>query len=251
MENPPVLINQEAMQISMPTDNVFLNKESFEHAQRVAKMLSQSDLVPVTFKGKIENCLIALNMAGRIGADPLMVMQNLYIVHGKPAWSSTFLIATLNASGRFSPLRYEENKNGGGSCRAIATDLRSGEKCEGIWVDMLMAKAEGWSEKTGSKWKTMPQLMRRYRAATFFTRQFAPEISMGIHTQDEVEDIGYTMVSSKQTAVKQTPEEIQVDRITQMVNDCLSWEELQELQINNPDIDAEMIKRRNAELEKQ
>lgn len=185
------------MQIKPVSDNVFLNKESFEHAQRVAKMLSQSDLVPVTFKGKIENCLIALNMAGRIGADPLMVMQNLYIVHGKPAWSSTFLIATLNASGRFSPLRYEENENEGGSCRAVATDLKSGERCEGIWVTMTMAKAEGWSDKAGSKWKAMPQLMRRYRAATFFTRQFAPEISMGIHTQDEVEDVGYTMVESK------------------------------------------------------
>lgn len=185
------------MQMKSTTDNVFLNKESFEHAQRVAKMLSQSDLVPVTFKAKIENCLIALNMAGRIGADPLMVMQNLYIVHGKPAWSSTFLIATLNASGRFSPLRYEESDADGGSCRAVATDLKSGERCEGIWVTMAMAKAEGWSEKAGSKWKTMPQLMRRYRAATFFTRQFAPEISMGIHTQDEVEDIGYTVVDSK------------------------------------------------------
>jgi hypothetical protein len=206
MSNEQLTVPAE-MQMKSVSDNVFLNKESFEHAQRVAKMLSQSDLVPVTFKGKIENCLIALNMAGRIGADPLMVMQNLYIVHGKPAWSSTFLIATLNASGRFSPLRYEENESDGGSCRAIATDLKSGERCEGIWVSMAMAKAEGWSEKAGSKWKTMPQLMRRYRAATFFTRQFAPEISMGIHTQDEVEDIGYTIVDSKPLAASVMDEE--------------------------------------------
>ena len=106
--------------VATVSDNVFLNKESFEHAQRVAKMLSTSDLVPVQFKGKIENCIIALNMAGRIGADPLMVMQNLYVVHGKPAWSSQFLVATINASGKFSPLRYEEDKEDGGSLFVVS-----------------------------------------------------------------------------------------------------------------------------------
>lgn len=187
--------------VATVSDNVFLNKESFEHAQRVAKMLSTSDLVPAQFKGKIENCIIALNMAGRIGADPLMVMQNLYVVHGKPAWSSQFLVATINASGKFSPLRYEEDKDDGGRCRAVATDKETGEKCEGVWVSMNMAAAEGWSTKSGSKWKTMPQLMMRYRAATFFTRQFAPEVSMGIYTKEEIEDVNYTEVSSAPLAV--------------------------------------------------
>lgn len=187
--------------VATVSDNVFLNKESFEHAQRVAKMLSTSDLVPVQFKGKIENCIIALNMAGRIGADPLMVMQNLYVVHGKPAWSSQFLVATINASGKFSPLRYEEDKDDGGRCRAVATDKETGEKCEGVWVSMNMAASEGWSTKSGSKWKTMPQLMMRYRAATFFARQFAPEVSMGIYTKEEIEDVNYTEVSSAPLAV--------------------------------------------------
>ena len=187
--------------VATVSDNVFLNKESFEHAQRVAKMLSTSDLVPAQFKGKIENCIIALNMAGRIGADPLMVMQNLYVVHGKPAWSSQFLVATINASGKFSPLRYEEDKEDGGRCRAVATDKKTGEKCEGVWVSMNMAVSEGWSTKSGSKWKTMPQLMMRYRAATFFARQFAPEVSMGIYTKEEIEDVNYTEVSSAPLAV--------------------------------------------------
>lgn len=187
-------------EVTTTTDNVFLNKDSFEHAQRVAKMLSSSDLTPPQFKGKIENCIIAMNMANRIGADPLMVMQNMYIVHGKPAWSSSFLIATVNTSGKFSPLRYEEDEKNGGRCRAVATDLKTGERCEGVWVTMEMAAAEGWSTKSGSKWKTMPQLMLRYRAASFFTRQFAPEVSMGIYTQEEIDDISYTEVKSSPLA---------------------------------------------------
>lgn len=169
--------------------STFGNKEGFEHAMRVAKALSNSDLVPAQYKNNIPNCLIAIDVAKRIGASELMVMQNLYIVHGKPSWSSQFLIATLNASRKFSPLRFEEDEKNGGRCRGVAIDLATGDKVEGVWVTMEMAAAEKWIDKAGSKWKTMPQLMMRYRAAAFFTRQFAPEVSMGIMTQEEVYDI--------------------------------------------------------------
>src|SRR5690606_28728464 len=59
-----------------------------------------------------------------------------------------------------------------------------------------MAHAEGWVSKNGSKWKTMPELMIRYRAAAFFGRLYAPEITMGMHTQEEVMDIPYEDVAA-------------------------------------------------------
>ena len=182
-------IKFSVMQNNQTDLSTFGNKEGFEHSMRVAKALSVSDLVPAQYKGNISNCLIALDVARRVGASELMVMQNLYIVHGKPAWSSQFLIATLNACRKFSPLRYEEDDKNGGRCRGVAIDLSTGERLEGVWVTMEMAAAEKWIDKAGSKWKTMPQLMMRYRAAAFFTRQFAPEVSMGIMTSEEVIDI--------------------------------------------------------------
>lgn len=182
--------------------STFGNKEGFEHSMRVAKALSVSDLVPAQYKGNISNCLIALDVARRVGASELMVMQNLYIVHGKPAWSSQFLIATLNACRKFSPLRYEEDEKNGGRCRGVAIDLSTGERLEGVWVTMEMAAAEKWIDKAGSKWKTMPQLMMRYRAAAFFTRQFAPEVSMGIMTSEEVIDI--TPIQNQKPATQWT-----------------------------------------------
>ena len=167
----------------------FANKDSFEHVQRVANVFSESELVPKKYQGNVANCVIALEMATRMNVSPLMVMQNLDIILGRPCWSSKFLIASLNACGRFSPLRYEDSKDNGGSTRAMAIDIKTGEKLFGVWVSMDMAKAEGWIDKSGSKWKTMPELMRRYRAASFFTNQYAPEISMGFQTADEVIDI--------------------------------------------------------------
>lgn len=237
--------NTELQPVHNTSNSVLINRESFEHAQRVAKMLSESDLVPAVFKGKIGNCVIALNMAARIGADPMMVMQNIYIVHGKPAWSSQFLIATLNACGKFSPLRYEEDDQEGGRCRAIATDKFTNEKCEGIWVSMEMADKEGWVNKSGSKWKTMPQLMRRYRAASFFTKQFAPEVSMGIQSHEEVEDTPYVEVESNPINKK---EEAELDRVKQLIANCKTVDDVQKLKIQCPDFDIKLFADRIEEL---
>ena len=164
----------------------------FELAQRAGKLLAASTLVPQAYQGNLPNCVVALNMAQRLDADPLLVMQNLYIVHGRPAWSSQFLIATLNQSGRFTALRYEfVGEKGADSygCYAWAVERDTGERIEGPVVTIEMAKAEGWYSKNGSKWKTMPDLMLRYRSATFFVRTYAPEISMGLPTADEAREI--------------------------------------------------------------
>lgn len=158
----------------------------FEHAQRIAKLLSSSDLVPNQYKGNIANTMVALEMAHRMNASPLMVMQNLHIIHGRPSWGSSFIIASLNSCGRFGTLRFESTPT---SCKAVATDKQSNSKLEGPTVTMEMAKAEGWLDKPGSKWKTMPELMLKYRAAAFFGRLYAPEIMMGLYSADEIVDI--------------------------------------------------------------
>lgn len=160
---------------------------SFETAQRQAKALSASDLVPAQYKGNVANTLVALEIANRIGASPLMVMQNLHIIHGRPSWSSTFVIAAINGSGKFTALRFVGDLNKG--IKAVATEKATGEPIEGPVVTMEMAKAEGWLNKAGSKWQTMPELMMRYRAAAFFGRLYAPEITMGMHSAEEVIDI--------------------------------------------------------------
>lgn len=173
--------------------SAFGNIIHFENAQRMAKALCSSAMVPETYRGEtnIGSCLIALEMSNRIGANVLSVMQNLYIVHGKPAWSSQFLIACVNASGRFSPLRYTMTGEKGSDtmgCIAWATD-KANERLESPEITIGIAKAEGWFQKNGSKWKTMPELMLRYRTATLFARLYAPELTMGIHTEDEVIDV--------------------------------------------------------------
>lgn len=178
---------------NLPTVNAgFFDLQGFELIQRVSKAFASSDLVPKQYQGNLANCMIAMDMAQRIGANPLMVMQNLYIVHGTPGWSSKFLIATINVSGRFSSLRYEWKGEPGAAdfgCRAWAVERATGERLDGIWVTWAMVKAEGWNSKNGSKWNTMPDQMFVYRAAAFWQRAYAPELGMGLQTAEELGDV--------------------------------------------------------------
>nr|WP_319268236.1 hypothetical protein [uncultured Draconibacterium sp.] len=184
----------------------FFDNNHFAVMQRVCNMFAASELVPKMYQaaeaGKekaIANCMIAVETANRIGASPLMVMQNMYIVHGQPAWSAKFLTATVNGCGRYNSIKYKwENlgrikANGrdvdNWSCIAYTTEKGSDDVLESIPVTVEMAVQEGWYGKKGSKWPTMTKLMLQYRSVTFWTRAYAPELSMGMRTEDELHDI--------------------------------------------------------------
>lgn len=215
---------------------------TFEHAQRVAKMLSQSNLIPKEYQGNVQNTMIALEMANRIGASPLMVMQNLYIVHGKPSWSSSFIIAALNGCGRFDPLRFDLSGSGDTlKCIAWTNEKGKTDRIEGPAVTMQMAKLEGWVDKNGSKWKTMPELMIRYRSAAFFGRLYAPEILMGMQTMEETVDI---------EPVEVTKPDKEKERIALMIGDAKTVDDLNQL-AESVDMELEqmeLFKAKEAEL---
>jgi hypothetical protein len=181
----------DAQRPLIPTKLSMETIEGFEAIQRAARLLSASSLVPDIYKGNLPNCTIAMNMASRLGADPLMVMQNLYIVHGRPGWSSQFYIAAFNSCGRFTPIHYrytgETGKDSWG-CIAWAKEKATGEIVEGPEVTIAIAKAEEWYSRKGSKWQTMPQLMLDYRSASFLVRTVAPELTMGLKTVEEIRD---------------------------------------------------------------
>ena len=176
---------------------VFSGIAAFEAAQRMAQCLCSSTMVPTEYRGQqgLANSLIALEIAGRMGLSPLVVMQNMTPIHGRPSWSSSFLIATVNASGRFTPLRFHfDDEESPSWCYAEASDRSSGESLKGEKISIAMAKREGWWSRKdrhgneSSKWQSMTGQMLRYRAASFWVRVFCPEISLGLITQDEAID---------------------------------------------------------------
>lgn len=172
----------------------FESIDSFRAAQSMALALCTSTIVPAAYRGQanIGNCLVAMETANRMGLSVLAVMQNLHVIEGKPAWASAFVIGRVNSCGRFTPLRFEwegEERKSGWGCRAIATDIKTGAELPGTWITWDMAQKEGWVTRAHSKWQSMPAQMIVYRAASFWGRIYAPDLFLGLHTVDEVEDI--------------------------------------------------------------
>lgn len=208
--------------------NMFANQESFNTGYKMAQILSASTIVPKIFQGNIGNTMIAIDMAQRLHTNPLMIMQNIYIVYGIPSFSAKFLIACINASGLFAtPLRYEfvgeEGKDTWG-CYAYAID-KQGELIKGSTITIDIAKKKGWYQKDGSNWKVEPEQMLRYRAATRFQAAHCPEITCGLAVKEELEDGEYTEITednidklSAEEKLTQAQEKEQKEANTQSMN---------------------------------
>ena len=184
-----------AAENTVPMTGFWTNTDAIKASYKIANLLCKSSLVPQAYKNNPVDCMIAMEMTQRTNFPLLMVMQNLYIIQGKPSWSGQFCTAVVNASGRFSPLEFIQLTNEDGSLKgyyAQATRLATGKLCTGSPVTWDMVKGEGWYSKSGSKWKTMPDLMFHYRAAAFFVREHCPDLLCGLQTAEEVQDVkGY------------------------------------------------------------
>ncbi|WP_141640221.1 recombinase RecT [Clostridium sp. K25] len=206
------IINKEEQLISGSSMGVFSSIKKFEESARMAKALAASTLVPKEYQNNISNCMIAIDTAQRLSVSPFAAMQNLYIVNGRPSWSSQFIISAINTCGRFSePLNFKLMGEGDGmKCYAYTKD-KHGNELKGPTISIDMAKKEGWLSKGMSKWKTMPEVMIRYRAASFFGRLHCPDILMGVYTEDENkerEDSTSIVNISVQDAAQEAKEEI-------------------------------------------
>ena len=159
---------------------------------RTAEMLSKASIIPQQYRGKPGDCLIAMDMANRLGISPIMVMQASQVVQGNFSWRGTACKALVDGCGKFKNSRYiMVGKEGAPTwgCKMVATRTRTGEQVIGPVVTWKMAVDEGWVNKNGSKWKTMPEMMLRYRAASFFAKTECPEVLMGFQTAEEQMDI--------------------------------------------------------------
>lgn len=192
-------VNKSSVSTSVTlSDDYYLSpagqdQRRFELSQRKAQAFATSTIVPMQFQKNVGNCVIAMELAERLGASPLMVMQNLNIIHGMPSFSAKFIIACVNASHRFFPLRYEWSGTKGQpdyGCRCFTYDIHDVDHKEPLYGELItleMAKKEGWSNNP--KWSSMPTQMLMYRAAAFWQRIYCPEISMGLLSAEEAEDV--------------------------------------------------------------
>ncbi len=193
------LVAEAPCRIEIPSTNIqpvlVENKEEFnldiwKQNYNLGQQLSKSGLIPDTYKGKPENCVIAVGMAMKMNLDPFTVMQNLNIVRGKASWSGSFCKTLIERSGKYKNVRHvyigEKGKPSYG-CYLQATEISTEEIIKGPEVTIQMATDEGWT--SNKKWINLQDLMLAYRAASFFARVYVPEALNGVYTAEENSEI--------------------------------------------------------------
>ena len=194
-EEKGVAIVEQATQLT--TNSVWENKDQFNQLLRAAQMLSQTSIIPQSYQNKPQDCFVAIEMANRMGVSPMVVMQNMYVVKGKPSWAGQACTMLINSCGKFKDVKHiytgEKGKPNRG-CYVTATRISDGSQVDGVEVTMQMAQSEGWT--SNSKWRNMPELMLAYRASAFFARVYCPEAMMGVQTAEEVYDADSTPINA-------------------------------------------------------
>lgn len=185
---------------------VLYEAPAFAQIVETAKTIAQSSIIPTHLRGQLPDIILALAMARAMGENPIIVLQSIYVVSGRASWSAQYLIARVNGSGRIrGPIRWREQGDGDGlAVTAYATLTETGEDIQHT-VSMQMAHAEGWSRRN-PKYKTMPELMLRYRSATLLARLYFPDVLMGLHERYELIDSERDVKPLKITPLPALPE---------------------------------------------
>ncbi len=183
---------------------------AFEHLWRVAKAFSMSGMVPAHFQGKPESCMVALMYADQLGEHPMVMFQEVTVINGRPGTSARFAIARANKSGLLAgPITWASKGQGDAlEVTARTTLAATGEEITAT-VSMKEAAADGWTRN--SKYKSIPEQMLRWRAATRLINLYLPEVLFGLGVKDEIETVSVRNITpaAPTSVVAQLNEQIQ------------------------------------------
>jgi hypothetical protein len=174
--------------------SIMINVEMMGDIYKIARLFSQSNLVPECYRGGdksvgLANCFAALSMGFELGVTPMQALSHIVVVNGRPAIDGQLAISLANKRASITGgIRFEEGGEGDEQfCTAWTKDKESGERRE-YTIKIADAKKAGWFGKSHSYWQKDPRLMLRYRAAAYLVRTYYPDAVMGLHTIDEVQD---------------------------------------------------------------
>lgn len=155
---------------------------------RYSEILADSNVIPAHYRKQKSDIFVAAQTAYRMNLDPLMVMQGTYIIKGKLGMTSAFAISLANSSGVLNGgIRYKiEDKGIDLKVTAFATYKENNEEIS-YTISMKEAQAEGWT--SNPKYRTLPELMLRYRSAILLIRTHIPQVLNGMHTVEELKDV--------------------------------------------------------------
>jgi hypothetical protein len=172
-------MTEQALAI-MDYNPLALMPKNAAEAKDLARIMADSDLIPLHLKKKPGDCMMIVMQSHRWQMDPFVVAQCTSVVHGKMCYEGKLVAAaltTMNAiEGRLS---YDIVDLANGDKQITITGTPRGGK-----EQKLTGTVSGWRTPNKS-WDNDPVSMLVYRGTRQWARLFAPEAILGVYTPDE------------------------------------------------------------------
>jgi hypothetical protein len=172
---------------------------NFKEMWQFAQIISKADCAPKQWKGKPNDCFLAVGLSIQLRVNPLVFMQHCYPVYGKIRAEGKFVKALIDTNGPYSDGLHVEGPTGTGEsrrCTAWGTRRSNGERDE-LAFSMRDAGAAGWlrpkpddNRNETNWWLKLPDQMLVYRTVSLFCDRYCPNVRMGLETMEEAHDIG-------------------------------------------------------------
>lgn len=172
----------------MSTAIAILRPQNMAELEIFADRASKSNLVPLQYKNKPDDILIAVQMGSELGLPPMQSLQNIAIINGRPAVWGDAMPGLVYGSGKCQHIK--ESIEGDGD-KMIATCIakRVGTDYEvTVTFSVDDAKRAGLWNKQGP-WTQYPKRMLQMRARGFALRDSFPDVLRGLISAEEAQDI--------------------------------------------------------------
>jgi len=166
-----------------PRQSFDLSPRDFEEAWRMADYLAKSDMVPKDFKGKPDNCLVAIQWGAELGLKTMQAIQNIAVINGRPSLWGDVMLALVRAS-PLCEYVVETVTDQGATCKV----KRRGEPEQSREFTVADATAAGLIGKDGP-WKLYRKRMLQMRARAWALRDVFTDVLKGLNMAEEAMDM--------------------------------------------------------------
>jgi len=158
---------------------------SFGNKYQMAKVLCSSGLLPSGLNTP-EKVTIALQWGFELGLSPMVAVNNIAVVNGKPTMSIDMLHAIARRSPEYAGCKWVVQDEHRAECIIYRKTANYTEEVRGIYTED-MARDAGLLGK--DNWKKYKARMLKHRALGYGLRDAFPDVLAGIYQPEEMEDV--------------------------------------------------------------
>ena len=186
--------------------------DNFEQAYRLAKCIASSDFAPPPYKGKANDCLVAMEMGAELGLTPMQALQNIAVIKGRPCLWGDAMLALVKCHTAFEDIQETFNDK---TQTAICMVKRKKQTAHTATFSLEDAKRAGLSGR--GVWLTYPKRMLQMRARGFALRDVFPDALKGLQTIEEISDFTANKPATVETIATATTSASQADDLAKQL----------------------------------